>query len=356
MEKVIVALSGGVDSSVAAHLALEQNEIASDNSTYDVSSVTLGLWGGERESNSCSTADSSEAERVASHLGISHTFLDWSEQFNTQVVDDFVDNARLGITKNPCISCNKVFKAEKLFAWATTNGYSKVVTGHYARVIQTPWGRRVGRAVSIEKDQSYVLCGFEPEHIDMLELPLGEMPKSEVRATAENLGLFTANKPDSMGLCFSPRKVLATAALGDIKVVDPTQNKTFGEVPVGLTAVGQRRGLGVPGGGIPLYVVDITATEVVVGEANMLDRTETPVKFWRWVGGVNPGKDTVLRFQTAAHGSVAQGTFEENNNGCYVKWDATHRKVTPGQTVVAYATVDHNGEPIEVVVGYGQAA
>lgn len=343
-----VALSGGVDSSVAAHLVL------SGGDTERVTGVTLGLWGGERESNSCSTADTSAAQMVAEHLGIPHKGIDWTEQFNTEVVEDFIAAASVGVTKNPCITCNKVFKAEKLFAWARHNGYDRVVTGHYARVVPTVWGKRIGRGVDASKDQSYVLCGFEPEHINMLSLPLGALTKNEVRNLAENVGLFTADKKDSMGLCFSPRKVLATAALGDVTIVDAATSNTVGFVPVGVAAVGQRRGLGVSGATEPKYVVEITSDAVVVGGKAALLTDSTPLAFWRWVGGTPPFGSR-LRFQTTAHGTPRKGALDDSGDVPVVRWKDAESKVTPGQVVVAYASVPHEGEAVEVVVGWGEA-
>lgn len=347
-ERVAAALSGGVDSSVAAALFVTKG--------VSVDGVTLGLWGGERESNSCSTADSSAASEVASQLNINHIFVDWTDDFNREVVDDFVAGAATGLAKNPCITCNKTFKAERLFSWADMNNYDRVVTGHYAQIVDTPWGKRIGRGIDSSKDQSYVLCGFEPTQIDRLVLPLGSLTKEEVRELAKNFNLGTAEKRDSMGLCFSPRKVLETAALGMVTVVDGPSGTAVGEVPVGLAVVGQRKGLGASGFESPRYVVDVHADKVVLGRDTDLMRPRTPVVNWRWVGGHPPvvdGTNVALTFQSSAHGKSYSGILS-NSVDC-IEWDTPVRKITPGQIVVAYASVTSDGGSNECVVGWGEA-
>jgi tRNA-uridine 2-sulfurtransferase len=344
MARYLFALSGGVDSSTAAAHTLASNDsIVGD-------AVTLGLWGGERESNSCSTADSSAAKSVADNLGVSHTYIDWTDDFNTDVIGEFVEYAKQGKTTNPCITCNKTFKADRMFAWAAANGYDRVVTGHYARVVITPDGPRIGRAIDSHKDQSYVLCAFEPHQIEMMVLPLGEFTKPQVRELAREHGLDVADKPESMGLCFSPRKVLATAALGNVAIVDSTTQRSIGEVPVGLAAVGQRKGLGVSGNAEAKYVVDIRPDAVVMGSRNEMFDDKTRIVNWHWVGGSPPSTGS-LAFQTSAHGASEAGRFIDDA----VIWDSPHLRVAPGQIVVAYATYDIGGESVDVVAGWGEA-
>lgn len=345
--KIIFALSGGVDSSTAAALLLHENPALRDNAA----GVTLGLWGGERESNSCSTADSSAASQVAAQLGVPHEYIDWTQDFNNAVIGEFVSHAKKGRTANPCISCNKTFKAERLFNWAAANGYDTVVTGHYARVVKTPDGPRIARAVDVNKDQSYVLCAFEPHHIRKMRLPLGELTKDEVRDHAHSFGLDVADKPESMGLCFSPKKVLASAALGNVTIVDSTTGHNLGEVPVGIAAVGQRKGLGISGNTEAKYVTEIRSDAVVVGPKSELGDEKTQVVNWRWVGGVPPRVHS-LTFQTSAHGAPAPGTFIDDA----VIWDTTHRRVAPGQIVVAYANYGQESNNVDVVVGWGEAS
>ena len=340
--RTLFALSGGVDSSTAAALALADG-------CDDAVGVTLGLWGGERESNSCSTADSTAAATVAAQLGVPHEYLDWTADFDATVVDGFVEQAKRGRTANPCITCNKTFKADRMFAWAETNGFDRVVTGHYARVVHTVDGPRVGRAVDVAKDQSYVLCGFTPAQLARLHLPLGHLTKTQVREHARRFGLDVADKAESMGLCFSPRKVLATAALGNVAVVDSATRQPVGEIPVGVAAVGQRKGLGVNGNAAPRYVIDIRPDAVVVGGRDELAVDTTPVANWTWVGDVENADN--VTFQTSAHGTALPGWFV----GDTVIWDAPHTRVAPGQIVAAYATYHVDEEPIDCVVGWGEA-
>jgi tRNA-uridine 2-sulfurtransferase len=340
-KQTLVALSGGVDSSTAAALVL------ADGPT-EATGVTLGLWGGERESNSCSTADATAARHVATQLGIGHEYLDWTSDFDAEVVGGFVDYAKAGKTANPCISCNKTFKADRLFAWAEASGFDCVVTGHYARVVATVDGPRVARAVDVDKDQSYVLCGFRPDQIARMRLPLGALTKSQVREYAHQFGLDVADKAESMGLCFSPKKVLAAASLGSVAVVDSRNEQPVGEVPVGLASVGQRKGLGVNGQATAKYVIDIRADAVVIGTKEELRRDRTPITNWSWVGSE---PDAALLFQTSAHGAALPGRFVDGA----VVWDTPHVRVAPGQIVVAYTNYVVDGEKMECVVGWGEA-
>lgn len=340
MPLLVLALSGGVDSSVAGALALKNHP------ELESVGVTLGLWGGERHGNSCSTADATAATEVAKRLGVTHEYLDWTDEFERLVVGKFTEYAKRGGAANPCIDCNKTFKAERLFAWATARGAEKVVTGHYARVVDTPWGLRVGRGRQVEKDQSYVLCGFEPEHLEKLELPVGELPKDQTRKIAAELELGTAEKRDSMGLCFSPQKVLQKEGMPMLTVRDE-RGVVVGSVQAGQVVLGQRK-LGIGGFSEPRYVTDISENGVTVGARDSLLCERTPVKGWRWVGGVAV---TGLQFQVAAHGAAHGGELRDGS----VWWEEPQGKVTPGQVVVGYKTICVGGEEVDVVVGYGEA-
>lgn len=337
-EKVLCALSGGVDSAVAAASVLKTA------SPSEVAGITLGLWGGEREGTSCSTGDSTAAAAVAAELNIPHHILDYTQEFNEVVVNEFVSVAQVGGSSNPCVTCNKVFKAEKLFHWAELQRWDKVVTGHYAQVVQTPWGMRIARAVDKERDQSYVLCGFSPEHIQRLVTPLGKFSKDETRKLAQKWGLSVVDKKDSMGLCFSPDKVLA--GLGEVDVVDESGN-TVSSVRQGRATLGQRRGLGSGGSGERRYVVDITATRVQLGPRKDLQTANLQLSQWNWVGGEKV--DVPLTFQVSAHGTANQGELF----GQTIIWKTPQKKVASGQVVAGYWD---NKSGHDILLGWGIVA
>src|SRR5690606_1798029 len=190
-----VAMSGGVDSSVAAALLLEQG--------YDVVGVTMKLWGGPSDSGCCSVADVDDARSVARRLGIEHHVFAFGDDFDAHVVAPYVAAHAAGRTPNPCIECNRHLKFDRLLRRAEALGFDVVATGHHARIVERPDGsRRVARGADGGKDQSYVLHMLDQDAMARVRFPIGELTKAEVRAIAERLGLVTATKPDSQEVCF----------------------------------------------------------------------------------------------------------------------------------------------------------
>lgn len=267
--KVLAAMSGGVDSSVAAALMKEEG--------HEVVGVTLKQWEGPRgempTAGCCTLADSEDARRVAAQLDIPYYVLNYVEEFRSQVVERFGADYLAGRTPNPCVECNRRVRFARLLEQASELGAELLVTGHYARVRRSREGHRLLRGVDPDKDQSYVLYMLGQEELSRVRFPIGEMTKAETREVASRLGLRTAHKRDSQDICFVGkgdyraflrRHFPQAARPGRIVDVQGETVGTHGGV-AGFT-VGQRRGLGVAAGE-PRYVVDIQpgTRTVVVG-------------------------------------------------------------------------------------------
>ncbi|MBO0693898.1 MAG: tRNA 2-thiouridine(34) synthase MnmA [Acidimicrobiaceae bacterium] len=338
--RVLVAMSGGVDSSVAAALLVAEG--------HEVVGATMKLWGGPSDSGCCSVADVEDARRVAQQLGIPHHVFNFTDDFDRQVVEPYVSAHAAGVTPNPCVACNRHLKFDRFARRALQLGFDRIATGHHARVVATDAGWELRRAEDRAKDQSYVLHMLDQRQLSRLLLPVGTMPKAEVRSRAAALGLRTAAKPDSQDVCFISRSGGRAAFLGDRipfrpgKVVDAA-GTVVGSVPaVELVTVGQRRGLGnltsepaADRTGSPerIYAVDvdIEGAVVTVGGLEALMVDEVAVTGWTWTGHPVP-EGTAIEVQTSAHGCPVQGTWGETA----VRLDTPVRRVAPGQSVVAY--------------------
>ena len=285
--RVMCAMSGGVDSSVTALLLKEAG--------HDVVGVTMKLWGGDSDTGCCSVSDVDDARRVAQQLDIDHLVFNFGDEFDEHVVDPYVAAHAAGITPNPCIECNRTVKFARLAERADLLGFDAIATGHHARVGRTADGRfTIERGADRAKDQSYVVHMLGQEQLARTMFPVGDLQKSEVRALASRINLRTADKPDSQDVCF----IMSTGGgrttfLGDripfhrATVVD-TAGDRLGEVDaIELVTVGQRKGLGLPGGGPKRYVldVDVAAGVVVVGDDTDLLRPGLDVHDVTWVDG-----------------------------------------------------------------------
>jgi tRNA-specific 2-thiouridylase len=328
--RVLVAMSGGVDSSVAAALLLEQG--------YDVTGVTLKLWGGESDSGCCSVSDVEDARRVAAQLGIPHYVFNFTEEFDTAVVAPYVDAYADGRTPNPCVECNRSLKFGRLLERAETLGFDFLATGHHARVERATDGSvRLRRGVDAAKDQSYVLYMLGPRELARTLLPVGELTKAEVRAHAVRLGLRTASKPESMDVCFITRggreEFLAGRAHVRAGAIVDTQGATVGaHAGVANFTVGQRRGLGVAVGE-RRYVVDVDAATatVTIGRRDDLLRDTMELRDVVFTDGrVSPR--CALTAQVRAHGEPVAAALD----GTTLCFDAPQPRVAPGQVVALY--------------------
>jgi tRNA-specific 2-thiouridylase len=352
--RVLVAMSGGVDSSVAAALLVEQG--------HEVVGATLKLWGGPSDSGCCSVADVEDARRVAQQLGITHHVFNLTEEFDRLVVAPYVGEHARGRTPNPCIECNRSMKFDRLLHRADRLGFHRLATGHHARVEGTPgpnaWQLR--RGADPAKDQSYVLSMLGQDALSRVVFPVGELTKDEVRATARRLGLRTAGKPDSQDVCFIgsaegregflSRRVELHAA----EVVDGEGRPAGSVDAVELVTVGQRRGMGHGNDGRRRYVthVDVAARRVVVGSAAEVLRSSVVLAgpSLTWVDRpLAAGARAVA--QVSAHGRPVPCTVLLEPDDAEVLFDDPQRPVAPGQTVALYDALDP-----DAVVGAGIAA
>jgi tRNA-specific 2-thiouridylase len=336
--RVLVAMSGGVDSSVAAALAVDAG--------HDVVGVTLKLWGGPTDRGCCSVADVDDARRVADRLGIDHHVFNFADEFQAQVVEPYVAAHDGGRTPNPCIECNRHLKFDRLLRRARVLGFDCLATGHHARIVDLPDGsRRLARGADPAKDQSYVLYMLGQPALARILFPVGELTKEAVRAEAARRGLRTADKPDSQDVCFITAGGGREAFLGSrielrpARVVDG-QGRTVGEVPARqLVTVGQRRGLGTQGGEPPRYVVGVDAAAGVVTVGDAADLAVGEVSLTDVVWADRPQWGPVLA-QCSAHGRPRAGCLVEGGEGsnstARLRWERPQRLVAPGQSVVFY--------------------
>ena len=329
--KVLVAMSGGVDSSVAAALLLEQG--------HDVVGATMKLWGGASDSGCCSVADVEDARRVAQQLGITHHVFNFGEDFDAHVVEPYVAAHAAGRTPNPCVECNRHLKFDRFLRRASQLGFDAVATGHHAQVVFDGGRWRLRRGADAAKDQSYVLHMLDQAALARTLLPVGSMTKADVRLRADQLGLRTAAKPDSQDVCFITSTGGRSTFLGERialrpgRVVDAETGSDLGAVDaVELVTVGQRRGLGDAGDGRRRFVVGVDMASAVVTVAAEPPMTERiAVDGMTWVDSpVAPG--TSVAVQCSAHGAVAPGVWD----GVGVRFESAHRVVAPGQSVVLY--------------------
>ena len=335
--KVLVAMSGGVDSSVAAGLLLEAG--------HDVVGATLKLWGGVSDSGCCSVADVDDARRVAQMLGIDHHVFNYTEEFEQFVVQPFVEAHVAGQSPNPCIECNRHIKFDLLFERAERLGFDAVATGHHAQVIERDGDHFLLRGADDKKDQSYVLGYLTEDLLSRLVLPIGSMEKSEVRSHAERLGLRTWDKPDSQDVCFIEASKGRTSFLGQrieftpAKIIDRTTGEVVGETDAAeLMTVGQRRGV-LPGrDGQKRYVakVDIRERRIEVGRIEDVLISTLPLDSSSLTFSHEPLKDgSVVLAQWSAHGTAREATLREGEIWT-LELREPQRPVASGQSVVFY--------------------
>jgi len=328
--RVLVAMSGGVDSSVAAALLHEAG--------HDVTGVTLKLWGGESDSGCCSAADVEDARRVAAQLDIPHYVFNFADEFDSRVVGPYVDAYADGRTPNPCVECNRSIKFGRLLERADALGFDAVATGHHARVCRETGGRwQLLRGSDLAKDQSYVLYMLGQPELGRTLLPVGELTKAQVRQHASSLGLRTAAKAESMDVCFitrGGREEFVTARTGASPgaVVDGDGAVIGRHDGVTAFTIGQRRGVGVATGE-RRYVVDLDAATatVTLGRRADLLRDAIDLRDLRFVAG-EPGSADPLDVQVRAHGAPVTGRLD----GSCVRFGRPQPRVAPDQVVALY--------------------
>jgi len=333
-QKIVVAMSGGVDSSVAAALLVEQG--------YAVQGVSLRMWEGERGPRVCS--DHRGAKDVASALGIPHTLLDLRAQFVETVVRPFAADYLRGRTPNPCVACNRDFKLGTLLRWAKEQGAAYVATGHYARAERDPGASRAAlfRGADRTKDQSYFLFALTNEQLDQALFPLGGMQKSQVREKAKQLGLPSAERPESQDICFGDYKALVESYAREEELaaghfVDRSGKVLGRHEGIHRLTVGQRRGLGIAAAE-PLYVIDIDGEtkQVVLGGKEDLRCEGLIARSVNWLeppAGDEIEAEVQIRYRAPA---IACRIVNRPDAACEVKFQEAFPAVTPGQAAVFY--------------------
>ena len=340
--RIVVAMSGGVDSSVAAALLKEQG--------HDVVGVSMQLYdqreGAEAFGTCCTIDDLHDARRVAAAIGIPHYILNLERQFEETVVRNFVGEYAAGRTPLPCAHCNSDLKFSTLLDRATGFDASIVATGHYARVEQRPDGRWIlRRGTDPSKDQSYFLFSLTQSQLAQAMFPVGALQKSEVRATAQALGLRVADKPDSQEICFVPsgdyaafveRRAPGVAEAGPIVNAEGRQIGSHGGIH--RFTVGQRKGLGISAP-VPLYVLRLEPASgtVVVGERAALDRTTLTAAGVNWVSMPAPEAWTCVTAQIRHHHTAAAGRVRAlDGTRAELVFDEPQSAISPGQAAVFY--------------------
>lgn len=341
MPKVVIAMSGGVDSSVAAALLKQQG--------YDVVGMMLRLWSepGKEDSNRCCTPDSmAMARRVAAKLDIPFYAIDAKEIFRKTVVDYFLEGYARAETPNPCLVCNRHIRWEFLFSHAKAIGADFMATGHYVRLKNEEGRVQLLKGIDPAKDQSYVLHVLTQEKLSQALFPVGDYPKSEIRALAEQMGLAVAKRPDSQDLCFLAgddyRNFLGRNAprINQPGKIVSREGRVLGEHS-GLAnyTIGQRKGLNLASS-VPLYVLQKNAAEnvLVVGAAEELGTQELLAANVNWTSGEIPSGPfrAMVKSRYTARETPGLVTPLDNGTKVTVRFDLPQRDITPGQAAVFY--------------------
>ncbi|WP_322510982.1 tRNA 2-thiouridine(34) synthase MnmA [Chloroflexus sp.] len=342
MANVLVAMSGGVDSSLAAALLLEAG--------HQVTGVTMHLWDdddhGLRESLCCAAEAAASARRVCALLGIPFYVFNYQREFRRHVIDYFIRAYTHGLTPNPCVECNRMIKFRALLDRARALGFDAVATGHYARIVRGDDGRyQLWRAIDRDKDQSYMLHMLGQADLARLLFPIGDYTKREVRELAAARGLPSADREESQDICFVPdgdyRNLLrleAPESLTPGPIVDLEGREIGRHQGLPLYTIGQRRGLGL-GGGEPRYVVaiDPARNALIVGPAAALNRERFIVTDVRWVDDQPPAEPLTCEVQVRAHAEPLPARVSAQPDGRWlVELARPQRAVSPGQAAVFY--------------------
>lgn len=340
MKKALIAMSGGVDSGVAAYFM--------KNSGYECIGVTMKLYDNEdigvaRENTCCSLDDIEDARSVASRLGIAHYVFNFKDEFEKKVIDKFIRTYELGATPNPCIDCNKNLKFDKLMQRMKELGFDYVVTGHYADIEEKDGWFYLKKGKDLSKDQSYVLYSLTQEQLAHTLFPLGRFTKEEIREIAEKNGFINARKKDSQDICFVPDgdyakfiKEYAGKEYPSGDFVDKNGNVLGKHRGVIHYTIGQRKGLGLAMGR-PVFVCakDLEKNTIVIGTNDDLMKTELTAVDVNWI--IPEVKEKIRCMAKTRYNMTEKPcTVYPQGENIRVVFDEPVRAVTPGQAVVLY--------------------
>jgi len=342
--KVVVAMSGGVDSSVVAGLMKEEG--------YDVTGITLKLYDDSKASKEgrqcCAGRDILDAKRVSEHLNINHKILFYQKKFKEAVIDSFIDSYVAGETPIPCVQCNQTVKFRDLFKYAKELNADALITGHYVTRLQNNYKANMYRAKDGNRDQSYFLFSTTQEQLDYLRFPLGEIEKEETRNIANKLNLNVADKPDSQDICFVPNGDYSSVIkkfrpesfkAGDI--LDLTGKKLGEHDGIINYTIGQRKGIKISNVD-PLYVVNINAdtNTIIVGPKKSLIIQNLQLRDLNILGEKKEfGKPISIKVRST--GKLLKAKINFNDKSAHVEIFEGEAGIAPGQACVFYSKDDH---------------
>ena len=338
--KVVVAMSGGVDSSVVAALMKQEG--------YDVTGITLKLYDDTKQSKEgrqcCAGQDILDAKRVSENINIDHKILFYQKKFKSEVIDSFIDSYAAGETPIPCVQCNQTVKFRDLFKYAKDLNADALITGHYVSRIQTNGHANMYKAKDQNRDQSYFLFSTTQEQLDFLRFPLGEIDKSETRAIAEKLKLNVATKPDSQDICFVPNgdyasviKKFRPESFKPGKILDIDGNQIGDHEGIINYTIGQRKGIKIASNN-PLYVVNIDADKntIIVGTKDCLQVKQIRLRDLNILGSKKEFNEEInIKVRSTGRLLKAKVNFLENFADVEILDQETG--ISPGQACVFYS-------------------
>ena len=341
--KIVVAMSGGVDSSVVAGLMKEEG--------YDVTGITLKLYDDNKNSKNgrqcCAGQDILDAKRVSEHLGINHKILFYQKKFKEEVIDSFIDSYVAGETPIPCVQCNQTVKFRDLFKYAKELNADALVTGHYVSRIQKNGSANMYRAKDRNRDQSYFLFSTSQEQLNYLRFPLGEIEKSETRDIAKKLKLNVADKPDSQDICFVPNgdyssviKKFRPESFKAGKILDISGNEIGEHEGIINYTIGQRKGIKISNDK-PLYVVNINADKntIIVGPKDSLEIKKINLRDLN-ILGTKKDFENLINIKVRSTGRLLKAKVNFSEKEAIVEILDTETGISPGQACVFYSSDD----------------
>ena len=341
--KVVVAMSGGVDSSVVAALMKEEG--------YDVTGITLKLYDDTKQSKEgrqcCAGQDIMDAKRVSDSININHKILFYQKKFKSEVIDSFIDSYAAGETPIPCVQCNQTVKFRDLFKYAKDLKADALVTGHYVAREQRNGHANMYRAKDQNRDQSYFLFNTTQEQLNYLRFPLGKIDKSETRSIAEKLNLNVAQKPDSQDICFVPNgdyasviKKFRPESFKRGKILDLQGNQIGDHEGIINYTIGQRKGIKIASNN-PLYVINIDADKnaIIVGSKESLEVKEIQLRELNILGSKREF-DKIINIKVRSTGRLLKAKINLLENSANVKILDKETGISPGQACVFYSKDD----------------